>query len=556
MYDFPNSPAENDEFSTPQGQTYIYKSPRWLVKGVPPTGGGSGGGIAEAPEDGQQYARQDADWSVVVPGVSDWADITGKPTTFPPTVPIDWSNISGTPVTYPPTLPIDWGGISGKPSSYPPDPHNHTQTEVLNLTTDLATMNAAIAAKAPLASPVFTGDPRAPTPATADNDTSVATTAFVKAQGYAPLASPVFTGDPTAPTPATADNDTSVATTAFVKAQGYLGDAPNDTNAYGRKAAAWVDVAEDVSSADFRFMSRRAGTWLDLHAYVDPLHIRQWQYTASTTASAITTGQVRPNNLTLSLATALYFHKVDMSAQAGAATFIANLVKAGTTLGISTSGDPDAWIMYRVTGAPVFTDPYYTVPVAYVSNGANAISSGSRCICTFYPGSDDKVSVVSSPSHWDHQFSTVTTFPGMPDGTIRFNNASMSAVTHVCLSAAGITGGGNSSYMMIKPGKSLLMEHVTDREKWVKFDITAVNFGGTYDCTVIYGGGAGTFADGDLFVTQIVPRIGPIISDAAPTSTTGIDPGTMWWDSNSGNLYIYYFDGSSSQWVQVNTVGT
>ncbi|HEY7418261.1 MAG TPA: hypothetical protein VH593_23980 [Ktedonobacteraceae bacterium] len=39
--------------------------------------------------------------------------------------------------------------------------------------------------------------------------------------GYAPLASPTFTGDPKAPTPATADNDTSIATTAFVKAQGY-----------------------------------------------------------------------------------------------------------------------------------------------------------------------------------------------------------------------------------------------------------------------------------------------------------------------------------------------
>lgn len=33
---------------------------------------------------------------------------------------------------------------------------------------------------------------------------------------YAPLASPTFTGDVKAPTPALADNDTSVATTAFV----------------------------------------------------------------------------------------------------------------------------------------------------------------------------------------------------------------------------------------------------------------------------------------------------------------------------------------------------
>ena len=35
-----------------------------------------------------------------------------------------------------------------------------------------------------LNSPVFTGNPQAPTPTTADNSTSIATTAFVKAQGY------------------------------------------------------------------------------------------------------------------------------------------------------------------------------------------------------------------------------------------------------------------------------------------------------------------------------------------------------------------------------------
>jgi hypothetical protein len=53
------------------------------------------------------------------------------------------------------------------------------------------------------------------------NTTQIATTAFVKAQPFAPLADPVFTGDPKAPTPLTADNDTSIATTAFVKVQGY-----------------------------------------------------------------------------------------------------------------------------------------------------------------------------------------------------------------------------------------------------------------------------------------------------------------------------------------------
>lgn len=61
------------------------------------------------------------------------------------------------------------------------------------------TTSAASTTYAPIASPTFTGDPKAPTPATADNDTSIATTAFVKAQGYAPIASPTFTGTVTIP---------------------------------------------------------------------------------------------------------------------------------------------------------------------------------------------------------------------------------------------------------------------------------------------------------------------------------------------------------------------
>ena len=73
------------------------------------------------------------------------------------------------------------------------------------------------AAKANLASPILTGNPRSVTPATADDDTSIATTAYVKSQGRAPIASPVLTGNPRAPTPSTSDDDTNIATTGFVQ---------------------------------------------------------------------------------------------------------------------------------------------------------------------------------------------------------------------------------------------------------------------------------------------------------------------------------------------------
>ena len=117
------------------------------------------------------------------------------------------------------------------------------ESGITNLPTDLA-------AKAPLASPAFTGSPTAPTQVSTDNSTKIATTAFVAAAApgmapvqtvagrtgavtlaesdvtslstdlgaKAPLASPAFTGSPTAPTQVIGDNSTKIATDAFVLA--------------------------------------------------------------------------------------------------------------------------------------------------------------------------------------------------------------------------------------------------------------------------------------------------------------------------------------------------
>jgi hypothetical protein len=81
-----------------------------------------------------------------------------------------------------------------------------------------------LTAKAPLASPTFTGSPTLPTGTIAttqtpgDNSTKLATTAFVSTAvtAKADLASPTFTGTVAAPTPTAGDNSTKVATTAFV----------------------------------------------------------------------------------------------------------------------------------------------------------------------------------------------------------------------------------------------------------------------------------------------------------------------------------------------------
>lgn len=69
---------------------------------------------------------------------------------------------------------VTWASITGKPTEFPPEAHTHAQSEVTGLVTDLA-------AKAPLASPAFTGTPTAPTQAPGNNTTRLATTAFVQA---------------------------------------------------------------------------------------------------------------------------------------------------------------------------------------------------------------------------------------------------------------------------------------------------------------------------------------------------------------------------------------
>ena len=39
------------------------------------------------------------------------------------------------------------------------------------------------------------------------------------------------------------------------------------------------------------------------------------------------------------------------------------------------------------------------------------------------------------------------------------------------------------------------------------------------------------------------------IGDTAPANTTAVP---LWWDSSAGRLFIYYNDGTSSQWVDTS----
>jgi hypothetical protein len=86
----------------------------------------------------------------------------------------------------------------------------------------------AVATKADIANPTFTGVPAAPTASAGTNSTQLATTAFVTNAVATGKVNTALTGVPTAPTAAVNTNTTQVATTAFVTAQ-IADDAPTKT---------------------------------------------------------------------------------------------------------------------------------------------------------------------------------------------------------------------------------------------------------------------------------------------------------------------------------------
>jgi hypothetical protein len=81
---------------------------------------------------------------------------------------------------------------------------------------------------------------------TADSAKPVSTAQQTALDLKANIASPTFTGTPAAPTPATADNSTQVATTAFVKAQSYVTATTAPVTSVAGKTGAVTLVKADV----------------------------------------------------------------------------------------------------------------------------------------------------------------------------------------------------------------------------------------------------------------------------------------------------------------------
>lgn len=248
--------------------------------------------------------------------------------------------------------PLASPALTGNPTAPTASPGDNDTSIATTAFVSAAITALSIGSYAPLASPTLTGDPKAPTASPGDNDTSIATTAFVQAAitalsiaSYAPLASPTFTGDPKAPTPAAGDNDTSIATTAFAHPRFALGtryrvemwNPPATSQAVGVAltwwyAAIFIEAPTIVTGIEYQVGATNAGVVRS--ALYDSTGARVGVLGTNFTPSAINTRQlVAFGSPTATLAPGVYY--AAMGFNNNTATFMGGDSQrpVGTTVG-------------------------------------------------------------------------------------------------------------------------------------------------------------------------------------------------------------------------------
>jgi len=216
-----------------------------------------------------------------------------------------------------------------------------------------ATMAAALALKAPLDSPVLTGNPAAPTAPAGTSTTQLATTAFVQAAIAAmvdaapgalntlnelaaalgdnpnfattmtnalalkaPLASPALTGTPTAPTAAVGTNSNQLASTAFVQAAilALIAGAPATLNTLDSLAAS---IGDDPNFAT---------TMINALALKAPLSSPVFAGTPRAPTATVGTN-------TTQIASTAFVHETILALIAGAPAMLNNLKELAAAIG-------------------------------------------------------------------------------------------------------------------------------------------------------------------------------------------------------------------------------
>jgi hypothetical protein len=277
----------------------------------------------------------------------------------------------------------------------------------------LNTADITSAGGAPLASPVLTGTPLGPTAAVSTATNQLATCAFVMAQipasavasfntrtgavaltladvtgvGGAPLASPVLTGTPTAPTPLGTDNSTTLATTAFVKTAITAGAVASFN---GRTGAVTLQAA-DVSAVGGALLAAPAFTGAPtaptatVGTSTTQLATTQFVAQALAAVGGVTTFNTRSGAVTLSLA--------DVTAAGGAPLNAPALtgIPTAPTAATSTNTTQVATTAFVMAQLGLGNVTSFNTRTGAVTLSAADISGAGGALSSAVPGSGNRV---------------------------------------------------------------------------------------------------------------------------------------------------------------------
>lgn len=127
-------------------------------EGAPNDSVGANGQLFIDTLDGRLYVKESGTWGagIDVGGAADWSELTGKPSTFPPSshthTASEISDFATAAALYGPVVSVngqtgavvieagssDWSEITNKPSTFPPAAHNHTVAEITDFATQAA----------------------------------------------------------------------------------------------------------------------------------------------------------------------------------------------------------------------------------------------------------------------------------------------------------------------------------------------------------------------------------------------------------------------------------